>query len=738
MLPGGRKIKREIRVSLSPSLSPGSPAMSLQRFWLTVIVGACLMAAPSAAAQPLSHQIEYGADYYAEDWPPERVEIDARLMEQAKFRTARLVDTNWERLEPQEGRYDFAWLDRVIEILNRHGIRTVLSTSSYVPPAWLIEEHPEFYLVNEAGVRRRWGGMGYMCLNNPLYLQYVKKLVTALASHYGRHPGVIGWQIDNEMGGWGFACYDADYCVPKFRQYLKKKFGTLDELNRRLVTVSYGHAYSSWDQIPLRWSVAEDAHQAPLLLETQRFFSANITEFMAFQASLLRQYTSGQFITHNGPSRQGNGFDFAKPLDFLCDDSYPRVGEYIAPAFGTDVMRGFNRGKPFLLLEHRSGSFGGYTLGDATPPPGLSRLWAWQTLAHGADGVLFFRWRMSNGGSEQYWQGLLNYDGSPGRAFPEVARMGVELEKVGSEFVHAETPASVAEVMSYDSHWALQIGDDKFPYFDLLKAFSSSFHHWGLNVDFIEPTGDLGRYKVVAAPTLHVVDPAIVENLEKFVGNGGILILTARSGFKNQDNLATEVPPGLLERMAKVWVRDYTLLEQPSERLWFGFPSEQGAYQPSPDNRIKSVSPDWPGEYKAKGWADILDPDGARPLFRYQKDYYAGRAAVTIADYGKGKVIYVGTMLEPRFYIDLARRACEWAKVDLGPEIPEGTDFALRQENQRSFRFLLNFGECPKTVRLPGEYRDLLSGKVFTGQVTVPRLDLCVLVQNESKPSKVR
>jgi beta-galactosidase len=401
-------------------------------------------------------------------------------------------------------------------------------------------------------------------------------------------------------------------------------------------------------------------------------------------------------------------------------------------------MRGFNRGKPFLLLEHRSGSFGGYTLGDATPPPGLSRLWAWQTLAHGADGVLFFRWRMSNGGSEQYWQGLLNYDGSPGRAFPEVARMGVELEKVGSEFVHAETPASVAEVMSYDSHWALQIGDDKFPYFDLLKAFSSSFHHWGLNVDFIEPTGDLGRYKVVAAPTLHVVDPAIVENLEKFVGNGGILILTARSGFKNQDNLATEVPPGLLERMAKVWVRDYTLLEQPSERLWFGFPSEQGAYQPSPDNRIKSVSPDWPGEYKAKGWADILDPDGARPLFRYQKDYYAGRAAVTIADYGKGKVIYVGTMLEPRFYIDLARRACEWAKVDLGPEIPEGTDFALRQENQRSFRFLLNFGECPKTVRLPGEYRDLLSGKVFTGQVTVPRLDLCVLVQNESKPSKVR
>jgi beta-galactosidase len=511
--------------------------MFAPRFLLAVTLGACLLGGPCEAGQLLSDQIEYGADYYAEDWPPERMETDAQLMQQAKFRTVRLADTNWERLEPEEGRYDFAWLDRVLAILNRHGIRAILCTSSYVPPAWLIQKHPDFYLVHADGVRHRWGGMGYMCLNNPTYLQYVAKLITALASHYGRHPGVIGWQMDNEMGSWGYECYDADYCVPKFRQYLKKKFGTLDELNRRLLTVSYGHAYSSWDQIPLHGSVADDVHQAPLLLEGLRFFSANITQFMAFQASLLRQYTSGQFITHNGASRTGNGFDFAKPLDFLCDDSYPRVGEYIAPAFAIDLMRGFNRGKPFLLLEHRSGTFGGYTLDDATPPPGLARLWAWQTLAHGADGVLFFRWRMSNGGSEQYWQGLLNYDGSPGRAFPEVSRLGDELEKVGSEFVHAETTSSVAEVMSYDSLWALHVGGASFPYFEQLQAFLKAFRHWGLNIDFVEPTEDLGKYKVVVAPALHVVDPSIAENLDRFVLGGGVLILTARSGFKSQDNL---------------------------------------------------------------------------------------------------------------------------------------------------------------------------------------------------------
>ena len=682
----------------------------------------------SVLAADTREQFEYGADYYVEDWPAERIEVDARLMRQAGFRTVRLVDTNWERLQPEEGRYDFAWLDRAIEILNRAGIRTILCTSSYVPPAWLVEKHPDFYLVNEQGVRRRWGGMGFMCLNNPLYRQSVANLVTALATHYGRHPAVIGWQIDNEMGVWGAECYDEAYCQPKYQQHLKDKFHTIDELNRRLFTVSYGHSYSDWKQILLRSNVREDALQAPLVLESQRFFSGNIVDFLAFQADLLRQHTSGQFITHNVPLPYvtRDCFAYARALDFLSQDSYPSAGEYISPGFHTDLMRGFNRGKSFQVLEIRSGARGPYTLEDATPPPGLARLWAWQTLAHGADGVLFFRWRMSNGGSEQYWQGLLNYDGTPSEAFPEVERMGAELERVGPELVHAETASEIAEIVSYDSLWALQIGDRNFPYLDQLRSVSSAFRHWSLNVDFVEPAGDLSKYKVVAAPSLHVVDAAIVENLQQFVSQGGILILSARSGFKNEDNLATQVPPGPLEKMAGVRVRNFTLLEPSSKAL------DEGAYHPSPDNMIRPASAQWRGEYKATGWADILEPDGAQPLFHYAKDYYAGKAAVTVADYGKGKVIYVGTLLEPQFYVDLALHACAWGKVELGVELPDGMDFALRQKGSRSFRFLLNFSDAPQTVSIAGKLHDLISGKDFTGQATVPPLELCVLVENAS------
>ena len=679
-----------------------------------------------------SDVVGYGADYYAEDWPAERLEVDAKLMQQARFRTVRMADTNWERLEPEEGRYDFAWLDRAVEALNRCGIRSVLCTSSYVPPAWLVQKHPDFYLVNEAGVRRRWGGMGMMCLNNPLYLGYVTKLVKALAAHFGENPAVIGWQIDNEMGLWGAECYDEHYCIPKFRQHLKAKFGTLDELNRRLLTVSYGHSYSSWDQIPLRTTVPDDALQAPLVLECKRFFSSNVGDFLAFQAGLLRQYASRkQFVTTNSPNPGMNCFDFAKHLDFMCLDSYPRVGDSMSSGFEAEIMRGFNRGKSFQVFEFRCGTFGGYTLDDATPPPGLVRLWAWQTLAHGADGLLFFRWRMNNGGSEQYWQGLLNYDGTPSPVFAEVVRMGEELQKAGPEFVHAETHSQVAQILSYESLWALQIGDDKFPYWDQLKIFSSSFRRLGMNVDCVAPDTDFSKYRIVIAPSLHLTDAAIVESLDSFVQNGGTLVLTARSGFKNQDNLATQIPPGPFERLAQVRVRSFTLLERSSAQKWLDFPEEQGGYKPSPDNAIESASPEWPGTYKAKYWADILEPDGARTLFKYQKDFFAGQAAVTAADYGKGKVIYVGTMLESRFYMDLLRRACGWAGIDCGPAMPDGVDVTIRSKDRKSFRFVLNFNDSEKSVPLAGTHRDLLTGKTFVESVSIPAFDLRILVRDQ-------
>ncbi len=723
-------------LSLAALLSPHGTA-SVRAFAGTSAAGL-----PNGAAKSdTAIRFEFGADYYPENWPPERVEVDARLMQQAKFTTVRMVDTNWQHVEPADGVYDFAWLDRVLEILNRHGIRPILCTPTYAPPAWMMAKHSDFYLVDEAGTRYRWGGLGHVCLNNPGFLQYVEKIVTVLATRYGHHQGVIGWQIHNEVGAYGYGCYDKEYCLPKFRQYLQKKFGTLDELNKRLLTVAYGHTYSSWDEIPLQWHPAgggSSDHDAPLLLEAPRFFSQVGQEFLTFQASILRKYTSGQFITHNLPTpfSEADAFDLAKPVDFLCDDSYPQVGEYASPAFALEAVRGVNHGKPYYMLEQRSraSADSGVTLRDAVCPPGLARLWGWQDIAHGANGVVYWRWRFANGGSEQYLQGILNFDGSPGPAFPEVVRFGDELARFGPAMARTENPSSVAHIISYDSRWALHVGNATFPYMEQLVAISHGFRRWALNVDFVEPMADLSKYKVVVAPTLHVIDPAIVENLDKFVSQGGVLVFTPRSGFKTKDNLATQVPPGPLTSIAKVRVVDYTLvgkvLNPQTAPNWFGFPGEPGAYRPVEENSISSVSPRWSGEYKIQGWADVLEPDGAEVLFRYSKDFYSGRPAVTLAEYGKGRVIYVGTLLEPRFYFDFARRLCDWANVPCGPQIPEGMDYGLRKDDRQSYHFLLNFSDNAKSVTMPGKFRDILSNKVFDESVTVPPVDLSILVRS--------
>lgn len=702
-----------------------NPSLSLFASLLLAIGPAAL-----AAGLASSPQIEFGADYYAEDYPLERVEIDATLMEEAGFRAVRLLDTNWEQMEPAAGHYNFAWLDQVLAILNRHGIRAILGTSSYVPPAWLLEKHPDFYAVTKDGGRHRWGGMGFMCLNHPAYRRHVARLVTALAARYGNHPGVLGWQVDNEPGVWGYACYDTEYCVPKFRERLKKKFGSLDELNRRWLTVSYGHRYSAWSQIPLNWTLGMQAHQAPLELEAQRFFSENVREFLQFQARILQRSNLQKWVTTNisGPSRNGNAFDWARALDFLSSSNYPRVGDHLGASFALDLMRGFNHGKPYFILEHRSGYMGPFSLTDAAPSPGLIRLWAWQTIAHGADGVLFFRWRTSLGGSEQYWQGLLDYDGTPGRAYPEVARMGGELERFGGRIAGSRTCSQVAIIMSFDSLWALHVGNAEFPYYEQISAFHHAFKRFGVNVDFVEPDADLSEYRIVVAPSLHVVSQEAAANLQRFVERGGTLVLTARSGFKDTDNLAVKQPlPGLLAPLTRASVSAYTLLEERATKTLFGFPLLTGDYQPSADNELVPV--EWKGSrsYCARGWAEWLEPNGARTLFRYGKDFYAGQAAVTEAEFGAGRAFYVGTLLEPSFYLDFVRQLVRHSEVEIIESLAPGMDVAVREKNGEKIAFLLNFSPTPQTVLLPGKWRSLVSNTVASER-QIPPFEMEILV----------
>ncbi|HSB75136.1 MAG TPA: beta-galactosidase, partial [Terriglobales bacterium] len=368
------------------------------------------------------HSIYFGADYYAEDYSADQVERDAAAMEKAGFNMVRMLDTNWAAIEPHDGQFTFGWLDRVLATLGRHGIRAILGVPSYVPPYWLLRAHPEIMALTRDGVRYRPGGMGGVDLLDPVYLRYVRRLDEALAGHYGHDARVVGWQIDNELGIWGSGCYNAD-CLTAFHAYLRRKFHSVETLNRTWGTVSYGHQFTSFDEVPLDWQPVAEGHQSSLEFEVRRFFTATQVEFVRRQAEVFRRLAPGQFITHNapGPNLGCDYFRLARPLDFMSFDNYPGMGDH-RQAMLLDLARGYNQGAPYLILEEMAGAPGPYTLSGPQPPPGQLRLWAYETLAHGADGVLFFRWRTARSGSEEFWQGLLDPAGDSTRRLAEISR----------------------------------------------------------------------------------------------------------------------------------------------------------------------------------------------------------------------------------------------------------------------------------------------------------------------------
>ena len=264
----------------------------------------------------------FGVDYYPEHWPPERWETDARLMEEAGINVVRLAEFAWSYLEPRPGHYDFGWLDRALEILNRHGIQAVLGTPTASPTPWVMSMYADAYRVPESGQRQAYGNRREYCPTHPGYRECGRLVTRAMAVHYAGHPGVIGWQIDNEFGD---RCY-CPICRASFQTWLQKRYGTLDALNAAWGTVFWSHVYTDWSQVPV--PVAPGGVPNPgLALDYRRYMSDAYVTFQQEQVDILRQCCPGQFITHNFMGfgyEQLNYFDLARSLDIVAWDNYPR------------------------------------------------------------------------------------------------------------------------------------------------------------------------------------------------------------------------------------------------------------------------------------------------------------------------------------------------------------------------------------------------------------------------------
>jgi len=643
-----------------------------------------------------------GCDYYPEHWPEDRWEKDAQMMSKAGFNVVRMGEFSWAKLEPGEGKFDFNWLDKAIKILAKDKMKILLGTPTAAPPAWLVKKYPEVLRVNEKRIRSSFGGRREYCPNSEVYQHYTRRIVEEMARHYRRNENVIGWQIDNEFGGdrLGGLCF-CENCLKGFRSWLRGRYNSLDKLNKEWGTSFWSQIYTSWDEIPLPYET-ETYHNPSLSLDYRRFVSDSYIRYQDLQVSILRDISPEKFITHNfmGLFNKIDYYKLAKPLDFVSWDNYPRFRQDPSPermAFSHELMRSLKK-KNFWVMEAQSGPTGGELIGS-TPHPGEIRLWTYQAIAYGAEAVLYFRWRTCLFGQEEYWHGILDHSGLANRRYEEVSQVGKERARL--DFLKNNSPidAQIAIVYSYDLDWAFQIQphSEGFNYQGHLLNFYRPLWRKGLRVDILNPGEELSKYKLVIVPNLLLTKGQTAEKLANYVKNGGYLILTFRSGVKNWNNVVmNQVLPAGLTELTGVEIEEYCSL-----------PSDKG-------NEVKIVEPDISGKtYRCKVWCDVIRPKRARALGLYARDYYKGKPAVTISKYGKGHVLYVGTIMEDAFYQALLN----WllTKVGIKPllELPEGVELVQRLEGKAKALFLLNHSQEERRIKLNREYTDLLSGKTY-------------------------
>ena len=467
----------------------------------------------------------YGADYYPEHWPKERWAEDARLMKEANINVVRLAEFAWAKLEPAEGHYDFSWLDEAIDILGKEGIKAVIGTPTATPPKWLVDKYPDIYMKDRYGHVRGFGSRRHYCYNSPVYHEYTKRIVSKIAKRYGVNENVIAWQIDNEFG-----CQDTGQCYCEncqlaFREWLKERYGSLENLNRAWGTVFWSQTYNDWDEIILPYyTVCEDSdhrfhgHNPGLLLDFYRFSSDSVVSYQKLQVDLIREFAS-QPITHNlmGHFPEIDYFKLGKDLDFVSWDNYPRNqwridgSDFREVAMAHDLKRGV-KDKGYWVMEQQSGPCGWSVMGR-TPKPGQLRLWTYQAVAHGAEAIVYFRWRTCAFGAEEYWYGILGHDGIPRRRYGEVQKTGKELQAISDIIVGSRVVSETAIIKSYDNLWShrIQPHSTGFDYNTLLMSYYKGLINNNINTDVISIDHDLDRYKVVFMPAFNLVKEDIIE-----------------------------------------------------------------------------------------------------------------------------------------------------------------------------------------------------------------------------------
>ena len=673
-----------------------------------------------AAAQNLTAAFApllLGVDYYPDQTPESLWEEDARKIAEAGLTNVRIAEFAWALMEPSEGNFDFGWLQRAVDVLHGNHIGVILGTPSAAPPPWLTAKYADVMEVDAQGLRLHPGGRRFTCPTNPTYRRLSLAIATEMAKKFAEHPAVIGWQIDNELTlGSSPRCY-CSYCRAGFQAWLRSKYGTLEKLNETWGTNFWSQHYTDWVQIPVPLPSGADPNPG-LALDYGRFQSYANASFLNEQLTMLRQLCPRHFVTTNNigvPYDEIDDRELYAKLDFVAFDNYPGfiemlmaqnpqpgpVADGAVPAtvaiqhdFGRSILK-----KPFFIMEEQVGKAGQSTF-SPQPQKGQVRLWSYQAVAHGAMGINYFRWDTATFGAEEYWHGMLNHDRSKSPAFDEILQTVKELKALGPELLHSKYEAECALYFDYDCSWAIKIqpGHFRLNYVQQSTSWYRAISPSHTGIDIIGPGADLSGYKVVFAPVLYVLSRAQADRIREYVRAGGVFVTGFRLGVKTENSQIVRMPlPGLLADVMGTTVEDYVPI-----------------YSQPPHVKFSSVL-EGP-EAECGIWADILKPDGAAVLGRYSTGEHAGKAAITMNSFGKGKAIYIGADLNPPTLAKVLRALSATANVRPPIAVPNGVELTKRFSGDRQWIFLLNHTAEAQKLTLPGNFKDLITGETLSSE----------------------
>ena len=673
-------------------------------------------------------RLTMGACYYPEHWPESLWEDDLKRMLDAGIEVIRIAEFAWSKFEPTEGNFTFEFFDRFLKLVEKTPMKVIFCTPTATPPAWLTKKYPEVLNVDMDGQVHQHGLRRHYNYNSQVYREKSRIIAGKIAEHYAYHPSIIGWQIDNELSCGTDEFYSQADQV-QFREFLKEKYGTLENLNRAWGCAFWNQEYTDWEEVYLPRHNGRNSSNPHQKLDSIRFFSYSAVRYCKLQYDVMRKFIPKEkFITTNG---MFNHVDYDvmvdQALDFITYDSYPAFGfnpdrcpPQLHPLkdrkWSMNLCRARAVSPQFGVMEQQSGPGGWTTCNVApSPKPGQDRLWTFQSIAHGADFISYFRWRTCTFGTEIYWHGILDYNNKDNRRLAEIKRIREEMRRV-EQVAGAKYVAKVAIARDYDNEWDGEndvwhgpLNDASIAnWFTAAEVTHTPFDF--VNIAYPELTAqDLSQYELIVYPHATIATEKIAGLLKEYVQNGGSVLMGARSGYKDIEGHCpmTEMP-GPYADLFGITVDDFTYLtyfEQDSKADWNGQPIETILFN------------------------DILTPvsKDCKVLASYQQNYYQGSPALTVNPYGKGHAYYFGAA----FSIEAAKRFLK----ELGVaepfaelvELPECCEVALREKDGKKYLFILNFSGDKVNIICKKPLQNLLNGQTLSGTAELSGFDVVVL-----------